>query len=275
MAADEPNQFEDDLERRLAANNRRSWVALGWANKPFSIFILSTCLVGLIGYCFTNFTTCHASFVNDTERFNRLWQELSYRAAQVTVKDRELSVEVWRNFNHYNRASVMSSWRQALDPSANYLYNENKGRFPYEVLADAQAILRSWYPHANPLSPQSGSVYLLSGVFNSGMMAWRALYVQSASKVPKKEEADNWVDLFQDWADGLSVAFYRMRSAWQSPLPESACKRRTFFPFVPTGWFSDEDASLHPAGLPEATKIQSSPEAPRIYIERVRDYRQC
>jgi hypothetical protein len=193
MSLDEPAQkFEDDLEKELTSY-RRIWNIPEWANKPLFIFVLSTCLVGLIGFFFTTFTTCRANFASDTERFDRLWQELAFRASQATNKDRNLSIRIFEDFQHYDRATVLGEWKQTLDPSINYLYNENKGRFPYEILSDAQQILRNWYTYSESAQTQTGSVQLLSGKLDSGLMWWRLLFAQVPSQNTKGTAAERLI----------------------------------------------------------------------------------
>jgi hypothetical protein len=73
--------MEAELEDLLIQSGRGGrWLDLDLLNKPFTIWLLTTIMISLIGFAYTNYSACRLSIASDEDHIERLSTELEARA---------------------------------------------------------------------------------------------------------------------------------------------------------------------------------------------------
>lgn len=163
---------EEALESELIRKARAArWWKHDWPNKPITIWLLSTFVVGIFTFAYANYQTCRTSVETDSSRFSRLFEELTFRAAPLLVFSQYHEAQQ-TNVDHVSRArppeyhfgyflSLFSDplytnedkapseeqreidrLRVILNPSELYLFSEFRGRFPHELTYEGRGLIK-------------------------------------------------------------------------------------------------------------------------------------
>jgi hypothetical protein len=136
-------------------------------------------VVGILGFVYTNYSTCRGSIEVDNKRFDRLMTELGFRMGVLTAwpssenptaqslsssnaenksaEDRSGSQSLMSpnaaqksalTVTQFQKIDTVSYLEQIMNPEITYLFNEFKSKFPDEVTYEAEGIIKKWYPVA-------------------------------------------------------------------------------------------------------------------------------
>lgn len=132
----EEDAFEDALQDALLAQDRRTrrvgrW---DWLNKPFTLWSLSTVVVGLFTFMYSNYSACRSALNTETNELHRIAQEISYRRSQFLRPNDPIDAS----------ADGMAALRRALDPELSYGRSEFKGKWSDELATEGETFLDKW-----------------------------------------------------------------------------------------------------------------------------------
>ncbi|MGE5538543.1 MAG: hypothetical protein ACM30I_07980 [Gemmatimonas sp.] len=120
-----------------------------WINKPITIWILTTVAVGLLSFCYTNYSSCRTSLQTDNDRLDRLEAELTYRAgvlvgvvSSYASSTKEGTEDDTAEERIAERSTTLAV---SMDPSVSYHFEEFRGKFPDEIAYEAGRIVSRWY----------------------------------------------------------------------------------------------------------------------------------
>jgi hypothetical protein len=111
----QPTDFEHSLEKTLVASTRQRVSIMGMLNQSFTIFILSTIVVGLFGYFFTRYSECRSRVVAHAIKWQSLKEEVDGRILTLA------------HFNEVSGTSI-ETWVAQLDPARSFYLLEFKGQ---------------------------------------------------------------------------------------------------------------------------------------------------
>lgn len=112
---EQPNDFEQSLEKALVVSTRQRASMMEVLNQSFTIFLLSTIVVGLFGYFFTRYSECRSRVVAHAIKWQSLKDEVDGRILTL---------------GHFNDVSGNSieTWATQLDPTRSFYLLEFKGQ---------------------------------------------------------------------------------------------------------------------------------------------------
>ena len=106
-------------------------------DKPFTLWVLTTVAAGVIGFAFTNYSTCRSAQDRDSEDLERIVLEILGRG------------RVWLNLQAgFIPLATAENWettnRDAFDASKNFVFSDFKDKSAVEITFRAQQILARW-----------------------------------------------------------------------------------------------------------------------------------
>jgi hypothetical protein len=137
------------------------WRRLRWVNQPITIWLLTTCAVGFLGFTYSNYSSCRTRLDADDSTFIHSMRELSFRSGVLEGLGRGLGEEsgvvpsvppaiLSQQGNQHvpqpNPKARLSGLMQALDPNQTYQFKDFKGVFSDEIAASASDLVRKWHP---------------------------------------------------------------------------------------------------------------------------------
>jgi hypothetical protein len=136
---------EEDLEAELTEANTpvRKW-NLAWVNKPITLWILTTCAVGLLGFIYTNYDTCLKEKSADTELIRSNNEEIISRivgarqSADNFVKSFKTSKEYWQT------VQAVETLTTSLEPANSYRNSKYKDIWADEIANQVITIENAW-----------------------------------------------------------------------------------------------------------------------------------
>lgn len=217
-------RFENDLYTKLEAG-RPGW-SWEWLNKPISIWLLTSIAAGLIGYLYTNYSSCRASQNADNELLSRLAYELNGRR---TIID-----NAWLR-SEGDAEKKRTYVAERLNVDRYYVFVELKNQSTEALGHEAQRILEKWSIwNESILSEEETDKNRVdkTRVVAAGMNTIKE-FERLAHMFTMKEGAEASLN---DWIfrtlNSARTAGVRLRKLVEKPvIGPSACTSRAFWPF--------------------------------------------
>ena len=119
------------------SDNKSKEGRFGWLNKPFTLWFLSSVILGLIAFSYKNYSTCRTDLSKDEEEFRLNVYELNQRWSSLDSDLRKWPAGSNEQFEIVKRY---------LDRSAYFFSVETKDKNRRDLALTIERVTRKWHP---------------------------------------------------------------------------------------------------------------------------------